>query len=150
MPSRECREQRLIDAPVEVVWDLLGDPNRHSEWWPTVVDAECERLEEGCRFRAVIKNPRGVEETHELKIERLDNLHEVLIRCEDIGSYTRFVLTAARGGTFVDAEFGIEPQNFPTHLMSIVAGRRILRRWLEQSVEALESAALERARGAPA
>lgn len=150
MPSRECRQQALIDAPVEVVWSLLGDPNRHPEWWPTVVDAECERLEEGCRFRAVVKNPRGVEETHELTVERLANLNEVLIRCHDIGTYTRFVLTEARGGTFVDAEFGIDPQNFPMHLMSIVAGRRILRRWLEQSVEALESAAVEQARGAPA
>ena len=145
MPNRECRQQALIDAPVEVVWSLLGDPNRHSEWWPTVVDAECERLEQGCRYRAVIKNPRGVEETHELTIERLADLHEVLIRCEEIGTYTRFVLTEARNGTFVEAEFGIDPQSFPTHLMSIVAGRRILRRWLEQSVEALRETAVERA-----
>jgi uncharacterized protein YndB with AHSA1/START domain len=150
MPSRECRQQALIDAPVEVVWGLLGDPNRHPEWWPTVVDAECERLEQGCRYRAVVKNPRGVEEKHELTVERLANLNEVLIRCHEIGTYTRFVLTEAQGGTFVDAEFGIDPQSFPVHLMSIVAGRRILRRWLEQSIEALELAAVEQARAAPA
>jgi hypothetical protein len=148
MPNRECRQQALIEAPLAVVWGLLSDPNRHAEWWPTVVDAECERLEQGCRYRAVIKNPRGVEETHELTLERLENLHEVLIRCNEIGTYTRFVLTDAQGGTFVDAEFGIDPQSFPSHLMSIVAGRRILRRWLEQSVEALELTSLEQARAA--
>ena len=59
MPSRECRQQVLIEAPVEVVWRLVGDPNRHSEWWPTVVDSECEQLEQGCRYHGVVLNPRG-------------------------------------------------------------------------------------------
>jgi hypothetical protein len=141
MPSRECRQQVLIEAPVEVVWGLVGDPNRHPEWWPTVVDTECDELHEGCRFRGVVLNPRGKQEDHEFTVERLDDCHEVLIRCEDIGTYTRFLLTGARDGTFVDAEFGIEPQTAGMHAVALISGRRILRRWLEQSIEALEQAA---------
>jgi hypothetical protein len=59
----------------------------------------------------------------------------------DIGTYTRFQLTEARGGTFVDAEFGIDPTNIGMHAVSAVAGRRILWRWLEQSIDALDAAA---------
>jgi uncharacterized protein YndB with AHSA1/START domain len=145
MPSRECRQQVMIQAPVQVVWDLLGDPNRHPDWWPTVVDTECEQLEQGCRYRGVVKNPRGKQEDHTFSVERLDDCREVLIRCEEIGTYTRFVLTEAQGNTFLDAEFGIEPTTVGLHLMSAVAGRRILRRWLQESVEALERTAVEQA-----
>jgi len=133
----------VIDAPVEIVWALLGDPNRHPEWWPTVVDTECEELEQGCRYRGVVKNPRGKQEDHEFVVERLDDCHEVLIRCHEIGTYTRFLLTSARSSTFVDAEFGIESQSVRMHAVTLVAGRRILRRWLEQSIEALERAAVD-------
>jgi hypothetical protein len=108
-----------------------------------VVDTECEELEEGCRFHGVVKNPRGKEEEHDFVIERLDDCHEVLIRCEGIGTYTRFLLTGVRDGTFVDAEFGIDPLSPRMHAVALVAGRRILRRWLQQSVEALERAAVE-------
>ena len=128
-----------------MVWNLVGDPNRHAQWWPTVVDSECDQLEQGCRYRAVVKDPRGKQEQHEFVVERLDDCHEVLIRCMDIGTYTRFLLTGARGGTFVDAEFGIEPQKLGMHVMSVVAGRRVLRRWLEQSIDALEAAATSQA-----
>ena len=143
MPNRECRQQVMIDAPVDVVWGLVGDPNRHSEWWPSVVDAECEDIHQGCRFRGVVTNPRGKQEEHEFVLERLEDCQEVLIRCEDIGTYTRFVLTGARSGTFLDAEFGIDPKSVGMHLVTVIAGRRILRRWLEQSVEALERAAVD-------
>lgn len=141
MPSRECRQQVVIDAPVEVVWALVGDPNRHGDWWPTVVDAECDELAEGCQYRGVVLNPRGRQEEHTFILERLEDCREVLIRCEQIGSYTRFLLTDAQGGTFVDASFGINPQSLGMNVVNVVAGRRILRRWLEQSIEALDQAA---------
>jgi uncharacterized protein YndB with AHSA1/START domain len=143
--ERECRQQVLIEAPVDVVWGLVGDPNRHSEWWPTVVDAECEDLHQGCRYRAVMKNPRGKEEEHELTVEQLDDHRDVTISCHEIGTYTRFKLAEAQGGTFVDAEFGIVPATVGMQMVSAVLGRRILRRWLEQSLEALEQAAVQRA-----
>ncbi len=143
MPHRECRQQVLIEAPVQVVWGLVGDPNRHSDWWPTVVHSECEDLEQGCRYRGVVINPRGKQEDHLFELEQLAENREVLIRCPDIGTYTRFVLAEAQGGTFVDAEFGIDPKSASMHMVSVVAGRRILRRWLDETIDALERATLE-------
>jgi hypothetical protein len=137
---RECRQQVLIEAPVDLVWDLVSDPNRHAEWWPTVVDSECENLREGCRFRAVVKSPWGTSQEHDFTVERLDECREVLIRC-NIGTYTRFLLTEARGSTFVDAEFGIDTEKLGMQAFNLVAGRRVLRRWLEQSIQALANAA---------
>jgi uncharacterized protein YndB with AHSA1/START domain len=32
--QRSSTQQTFIDAPVERVWELVGDPNRHPEWWP--------------------------------------------------------------------------------------------------------------------
>jgi hypothetical protein len=148
MPHRECRQQVLIGAPVQRVWGLVGDPNRHGEWWPTIVHSECEDVEQGCRYRGVVINPRGKQEDHEFTLERLAENREVLIRCPEIGTYTRFLLTEAQGGTFVDAECGIDPQSAGMHVVSVVAGRRILRRWLDSTIEGLEEAAVEREQGA--
>jgi uncharacterized protein YndB with AHSA1/START domain len=144
--NRECRQQTLIDAPVRVVWELVADPNRQEEWWPSIVDAECDQFEQGCRFRAVIKNPRGKLEEHHFTVDRLDDCHEVLIRCDDIGTYTRFLLTEAQGRTFLDAQFGIVPQTLGMQAFTVMAGRRVLRRWLDETVEALQAASVERAR----
>lgn len=32
------RQQALIDAPVNVVWELVGDPKRYPEWAGDVVE----------------------------------------------------------------------------------------------------------------
>jgi hypothetical protein len=92
------------------------------------------------RYRAVIKGTFGQEE-HLFSVERLDDCREVMIRCTEVGSYTRWLLTEAQGGTFVDAQFGIDPNTFSVRVFSLVTGRRYLRRWLRQSVDALETAA---------
>jgi Polyketide cyclase / dehydrase and lipid transport len=138
--ERSSTRQKHIDAPLETVWDLLGDPNRHPEWWPTMIEVECAALEEGCRYRGVMKGPFGQEE-HELLIERLDGCREVSIRCDGVGVYTRFVLTEARGGTFVEGCFGAQPNSPGLKVFAALAGRRYLRGWLERSLEGLKSAA---------
>lgn len=143
-PVAEMRQQALIGAPVEVVWELVSDPNRHPEWWPTVVEVECEGLEEGCQYRGVVKSPFGASVEHEFSVERLDDCREVLIRCIDTGVWNRWLLTEARGGTFVDAEFGAEPRTLGMRIFGAVAGKRYLRRWLQQSIEGLERASADR------
>ena len=57
--QRSSTQQTFIDAPVERVWELVGDPNRHAEWWPEVLEVECADLKEGCRYRGVMKGPFG-------------------------------------------------------------------------------------------
>jgi hypothetical protein len=133
-------QQAHIAAPVETVWDLVGDPNRHPSWWPRMVEAECAALEQGCRYRSVVEGPFGAEE-HELLIERLDGCHEISILCEGTGVTTRFLLTEAQGGTFVEGYFGIEPDSLGMKVLGALTGRRFMRAWLERSLENLKSAA---------
>ena len=134
------RQQAFIDAPPERIWELVGDPNRHPDWWPDVLEVECADLREGCRYRGVVKGPFRASE-HDLVIERLDTCQEVCITCVGTGVTTRFVLTAAQGGTFVEGHFAIEPNSIGTKVVAIVSGRRIMRSWLERSLENLKAVA---------
>jgi hypothetical protein len=54
------RRQAQIDAPIQSVWNLVGDPNRHPEWFPKVVEAECDGLDERCTYRMVVNGPVGI------------------------------------------------------------------------------------------
>ncbi|HEY1275537.1 MAG TPA: SRPBCC family protein [Thermoleophilaceae bacterium] len=146
--ERSATQQRHIDAPIEVVWELIGDPNRHPEWWPKMEETECAALEQGCRYRGVIKGLFGTQE-HELLLERLDDCREVSIYCEATGVYTRFVLTEAAGGTFVEGVFGAQPHTLGMKVFTATNGRRYLQRWLAESLAALDAAA-SRAAQAPA
>jgi hypothetical protein len=132
--------QTHIDAPVEVVWELLGDPNRHPDWWPEMIEVECADLEHGCLYRGVVKGPFGAKE-HELLVDRLDDCREISIYCEGTGVYTTFRLAAAGGGTFVDGCFGAQPKSIGMMVFSAVAGRRYLRSWLQRSLARLKEAA---------
>ena len=134
-------QQAQIDAPLEVVWELVGNPNRHPEWWPTTLETECPDLEQGCTYRGVVKNPLGRAESHELVVDRLENCREIAITCPEVGAFTRFELIESQGGTFVTAEFGAEPTSVGMRVFAKVAGKRYLRRWLTKSLEGLQRAA---------
>src|SRR5215216_8207928 len=145
-PSRlmsACRLQAQVDVPPEVLWELIGNVERHPEWWPRVINVHCEGLEQGCSYRQVFKSPIGVVET-DVSIERLDDCREMTLRCLDTGTYARWLLADAQGGTFIDVEFGLDPKTTRTRVFDVVAGRRYFRNWLEQSIEALRAAAHER------
>jgi hypothetical protein len=136
------RQQAQLDVPPSAVWELVGDVERHKEWWPRVIDVQCNGLEEGCNYRQVFKSPMGVIET-DVSVERLDNCRELLLRCLDTGTYTRWLMTESQGGTFIDAEFGVDPETIPVRVFDVVAGKRYFRRWLEQSLDRLRAAARE-------
>src|SRR3954454_6755158 len=93
MPS--ARRQVMVDAPVERVWELIGDVSRHPEWWPRVEEVECDLLAEGCTYRQVTKRPGNTIETT-ISIERLDDCHELAVRCLDTGMYAEFLLSPAQ------------------------------------------------------
>jgi uncharacterized protein YndB with AHSA1/START domain len=139
-----CRQQTWIDAPVGIVWDLVHDVDRHPEWWPKVVEVECEGLEEGCSYRQVTETPFGYQNL-DVVVDRLDELREMRIRCVNTGTFVDLALTDMRGGTLVDARFGMEPQTARLKLFDVVAGKRYFRRWLEQSLDAMQRVARERA-----
>jgi Polyketide cyclase / dehydrase and lipid transport len=138
-----CRQQALIEVPVERIWALVGDVRRHPEWWPRIVDVQCEELEQGCTFRQVTKRPIGTIET-DLLIERLEDCREVKLRCLDTGTCSTWLLTDTREGTFIDVELGMDPKNLPARAIDAVAGRRFFRKWLAESLASLRHAAGER------
>jgi uncharacterized protein YndB with AHSA1/START domain len=141
----EARRQAYIDAPVEAVWRLIEDVDRHPEWWPRVVAVECDGLEPGCTYREVVQTPLGKDEM-ELRVDRLEDCKELLIRCVNTGTFVQFTLTEAQDGTFVDARFGMEPWKLQYRVFDLVIGRRYFRSWLEQSLDAMERACREPAR----
>jgi uncharacterized protein YndB with AHSA1/START domain len=136
MPS--ARRQVMVDAPVERVWELIGDVSRHPEWWPRVEEVECDVLEEGATYRQVTNRPGKIIETT-ISIERLDDCHELSLRCTQTGLYARFLMTPVQDGTFVEGELGVEPQSAVERLVAPV----FIRRWIAQSLEGLRRAAGE-------
>jgi uncharacterized protein YndB with AHSA1/START domain len=139
-PMSVCRSQALINASPSRVWDLLGDPRRHPEWWPRVVEVRGERFDEGSDYAQVTQEPTGRSETF-WRVERLEDLREIQMRCTQTGTYARWLLTEAQGSTFVDVEFGMDPTRVRYRIFDMALGRPYFRRWLEQSLTALEEVA---------
>ena len=77
-----------------------------------------------------------------LQIERLEDMREIDMRCTNTGTYTRWLLTEAQGNTFVDVEFGMDPIGVRYRIFDATIGKLYFRRWLEQSLTALEEAAV--------
>jgi uncharacterized protein YndB with AHSA1/START domain len=144
----DCRRQAHIDAPIGVVWDLIADVESHQEWWPRIVEVECEQLGEGCTYRQVTRTPFGNDEM-KLRIDALDECERFRIRCVNTGTFVNFGLTEAQDGTFVDGEMGMEPEGLANRVFDAVAGRIYFRNWLAESLEAMSRAAEQRAK-APA
>ena len=129
----------MIEAPVDAVWELVGNPSRHPEWYPKVIEVNGERFEEGDQYAQVTKDPVGSSKT-DFMIERMDDMREIRLVCQTTGMYAHWLLTDAQGGTFVDVEMGMQPRTAGTRFFDTVIGRMYFRRWLEQSLDALRRA----------
>lgn len=134
------RQQAHIDAPVEAIWELVGNPECHPEWWPRVVEVRGERFDEGEEYVQIVQRSAGRTEANFL-LEKVVDLREIRLSCQKTGMYARWLLTEAQGGTFVDMEMGMEAKTLPDRLFDAVAGNRYFRRWGEQSFDALRTAA---------
>jgi hypothetical protein len=143
------RHQALVDAPVEVVWELVGTPSRYPEWWPRVIEVRGERFEEGDEYAQVTKGPIGRSETNFL-LERRDDLREIRMSCRLTGMYADWLLTSAQGGTFVEVEMGMEGRRLGDRIMDRAMGRSYFRRWTTESLDGLREAAVHRRGGARA
>jgi uncharacterized protein YndB with AHSA1/START domain len=135
------REQMLVEAPVAVVWDLVGDPRRYPEWFPRVFEVEGKRFDQGDEFVQVSRHPViGRDEAHFL-IDDMDELRELRMHCTISGMLVHWKLTDAQGGTFLDAEFGMDPLRRRDRVIDAVAGRRFFRRWLFEALDGLKRVA---------
>ena len=133
------RQQALIEAPVDEVWSYVGDPARYPEWAQNVVSVTgLAEVEPGAEFRQVTRTPVGKEETT-FTIEELDDLHEIKLRCEKTGYYSRWVLTNAQSSTFADVEIGIEPTALQYRVFFAAMGKRYLRLITEQTIDGLRA-----------
>lgn len=135
-----AKRQTIIDAPVGCVWALLGDPTTYDDWWPNVVRVDADEIAPGCEYRQVSKGPFGITDEHRVTVEQLDDCHVVQVRCIEPGITLRWVLTEAQGRTFVEAEFGVDMDSIGKRVFGAIAGKRFLRRWVEQSLAALDEA----------
>ena len=131
----------MINAPPSRIWELVGDPHRHPEWWPRVIEVRGEHFEQGADYAQVTRTLTGEIETM-MSVEQLEDLHVIHMRCRNTGTYARWMLTEARGDTFVDVEFGMDPVGTVNRAFDATLGRLYVRRWLHESVSALEAAAV--------
>jgi hypothetical protein len=135
------RQQVLIDAPLAVVWSLVGDPRRFPEWAGNVVEVTgLAELAPGAQFRQKSRRLGGSTETT-FVIEDLEDLREIRLRCLSSGYYTHWLLTEAGEGTFADAEIGMEPTSTRYRAMNAMAGKRYYRRLLDDALGSLREVA---------
>jgi hypothetical protein len=135
------RHQAFVPASVHSVWELVGHPERHPDWWPELVEVQGKGFGRGCSYCHVTQDERGLSETT-LIIERLTELKELAVRCAETGLYMRWLLSDAQGGTLVDAEFGIDltRASEPLPDFDTEAAQDELQRWLHSSLDGLAGA----------
>jgi hypothetical protein len=107
-----------------------------------VVEVRGERFDEGSNYAQVTREPNGRIETT-MTVEVLDDVREIRMRCTSTGTYSRWLLTEAQGNTFVDVEFGMDPIGIRYRIFDVALGKLYFRRWLEQSLAALQQVASE-------
>jgi hypothetical protein len=144
-----CRHQKFVAAPVKSVWSLVGEPARHPEWWPDVVEVQGKQFGLGCSYCQVSHDGEHTSETT-FVIARKEELRELLVRCDDTGLFMRWLLTDAQDGTFVDAEFGMDPARASDHEFDAEAAKHRLRQWLQTSLDGLAVAAALASQAEPA
>jgi uncharacterized protein YndB with AHSA1/START domain len=146
-----CRRHGLIEAPLQVVWDLVADPARYPEWAGGVIDVTgLATLEQGATFRQKSRTPLGPHTTTFL-VEDLDDMREIRLRCLASGYYSHWLLTEAMGDTFTEVEIGMEPIHVGNRAFDAVLGRSWYRRLVDESLTQLAEVArgYSSASGAP-
>lgn len=127
------------------MWRLLADPARYPEWNAESIEVTGvpTKIEQGSTFKNTARGPFG-RATTVFEVEELDDLHEIKLRCQTSGYYSRWVLTEARGNTFADVEMGIEPPGLLANVFRVTHNKGYLRRVTEETLDNLR-AALKRA-----
>jgi uncharacterized protein YndB with AHSA1/START domain len=130
------RAQVQIDAPLDEVWALVGNPATYPEWWPAAVEIRGERFDFGDRFTQVVEIA-GRRLEYSRIIDRRDELKELGWQCPTTGGFQHWLLTDSQGGTFVDMEMGMNPPALRYGLFDKTLGRWVMKRWSEQAVDGL-------------
>ena len=144
------RHQTLISAPVDAVWQLVGDPESYPEWARDVIEVTgLPTVEEGATFERSDRTPIG-KSTTIFVVDRLEDLREIKLRCLTSGYYSHWTLTEAQGDCFTEVEFGMEPTTLPFKALDATLGKRLWRRTMLESIDGLHEAVAKRLTNAPA
>ena len=144
------RQQTMIDAPVEEVWELLCDPGRSPEWSEDViaVTGAPTKIEKGSTVTMTTRGPLGIRATTPFTVEELTDMRELKMTCQVSGFYSRWLLTEARGGTFAELELGVDPierkRGVAVRAMTALHTKGFLRRHVEKLLDALRHAVSRR------
>ena len=133
------RAQAHLDASLDDVWALVGNPATYPEWWPVAVEIRGQTFEVGDAFTQVMEIA-GRRLEYSRVIDRRDELKELSWHCPTTGGFQHWLLTDAQGGTFVDMEMGIHPPTLRYRLFNRTVGRRFIKQWAEDAIDGLRRA----------
>jgi uncharacterized protein YndB with AHSA1/START domain len=148
------KQQALIDAPVAEVWDILCDPARGPDWDPDTLDVTGApaKIEKGSTFDVTGRGPLGLKATTTFRIEELDDMHELKMKCQVSGYYAHWLLTKAQDGTFAEVELGFEPLEHRPSIQGRVGAvlhtKSYMRRQVEKLLDGLRRAVSRERMGA--
>ncbi len=134
------RQQAMLNAPVERIWELLEDPRRFPDWNSEMLDVTGvpTQIEKDSTFDIKSRGPMGMKATTTFKVVEMDELHEIRLQCQTSGFYSHWLLTEAAGGTFAEVEFGIDPLPGVTpRVAGAMHTKRYLRRLVEDALDGL-------------
>ena len=139
------KQQALIEAPVAEVWEILSDPARGPDWDEDLmaVTGAPTKIEKGSTFDVTGRGPLGMKATTRFRVEQLDDMHELKLKCQMSGFYAHWLLTPAQNGTFTEVELGIEPLEAPSVRARVAAAlhtKSYLRREVEKLLDGLRRA----------
>jgi hypothetical protein len=139
------RQQALIEAPVAEVWGILIDPARGPDWDEDViaVTGAPTKIEKGSTFDVTARGPLHLKNTTTFKVEELDDMHELKMKCQVSGFYAHWLLTDAQNGTFAELELGIEPLESMSsrgRVAGVLHTKSFLRRQVERLLDSLRGA----------
>ena len=132
------RQQTLIEAPVEVVWAQVGDPNTYPDWAGETVEVRgLETIEAGARYEQTQKPPVGSAKPTVFVVDAFEEMREISVRCTVSGWYLHWLLTGAGQDTFAEVEVGMDPTHLGYRAADVALGKRWYRRTAENTLEQL-------------
>ena len=132
------QQQALIEAPVEEVWHAVADPQAYARWAAGVIEVTgAAKLAQDARFQQLTKSPFFPADETTFRVEAMEEMREIKLRCEKTGYYSHWVLTPAQDSTFMDVEIGVDPTALQYRLYFGAMGKRHFRRLTEESLDGL-------------
>lgn len=133
-----AKQQTLLEAPVDRVWELLANPASYDQWAAEVLEVTGAptKVEKGTTFDMKSHGRLGTSVTT-FEVAELDELRQIKLKCQTSGYYSHWILTDARGDTFVDVEIGVEPIGIAGRALQLVETKGSFKRITDASLDGL-------------